>query len=433
MRIGIHQAAAMVAVLGGAAMVLAQEADSARPVLSDQTISVLDAQSTGLAEIVLRGQGADQVKCSIRNTSERRLNIIFPPGLVAAAASGQGFQSMGLGTPTDHPGRFGRFSSNAVAGGFRSVSLNPEPAPDLSLSPGEAADLDLPSVCLNFGAPTPTPRDQFTLTTIEAFSPDPRVHRALKSLAILGTSQPVAQAVMWHVANDMTFSQLASQATRYLNGYDIAAAARFVDTLDSSSTGQIIDLADLQQGRIFILMNAQGTLGKVTDRVRSELDHASLLGLPITAVESLDPLQVRPGTFVLDVELSPGTKGETLARVNARYRTAFGSWNRIANFGTSSAAKLADISGIELAQALDHAMAQNLIRLEPVRRGQGVTTFKVTNRFPLTLGNLHVKAGKAADAPVVTIDAVGIAPLRSGRISVPAANATVQSASLNGL
>src|SRR3954465_10408368 len=80
-----------------------------------ETVRVLDARQSGDVALEVRGQGQDRFKIAIRNTSSKRLNVVLPPGLVASSVTGQGgrggggFQSMGLGTPTNRPGGFGQF------------------------------------------------------------------------------------------------------------------------------------------------------------------------------------------------------------------------------------------------------------------------------------------------------------------------------------
>src|SRR5262249_40497075 len=55
-----------------------------------QTVKVLAARQAGDLAVELRGHGQDQVRMVLRNTSSKRLNVVIPPGLVAASAAGQG-------------------------------------------------------------------------------------------------------------------------------------------------------------------------------------------------------------------------------------------------------------------------------------------------------------------------------------------------------
>ncbi len=72
-----------------------------------RTVAILEAEKAGDIAVSVRGQGEDRVKFSITNRSSRRLNVVIPPGLVASSTPGQTMQSMGLGSVTSNPGRFG--------------------------------------------------------------------------------------------------------------------------------------------------------------------------------------------------------------------------------------------------------------------------------------------------------------------------------------
>ena len=189
--------------------VAAAEPSSAPVEVATETVDILKASKTGDLGVAARGQGQDRVRLTIRNRSTRRLNVIVPPGLVAAssvAQGGRGLQSMGLGAVTNREGAFGEFRVRGGPVGLQSIAANDESrARHVTVPVGETIDLSIPAVCLNFGLPSPTPRDTFTLKDVDDYSSDPRVRKALRSLANLGTSHGVAQAAMWRVCNDLPF------------------------------------------------------------------------------------------------------------------------------------------------------------------------------------------------------------------------------------
>src|SRR3954451_13423313 len=128
--LGLLSSAAL--ALGLASPSLAGEA----PVASE-TVQILDAAKSGDLAVTVRGSGDDRVKFTIENRSSRRLNVIIPPGLVAASGAGQGFQSMGLGVPNANPGGFGAFRSAGAAEGFRSVPVSAPVIDGVGVSPGQ--------------------------------------------------------------------------------------------------------------------------------------------------------------------------------------------------------------------------------------------------------------------------------------------------------
>lgn len=411
--------------------------------LDSETVSILDAQKAGDLQVKVRGAGDDRVKFTLQNQSNRRLNVVIPPGLVASSSTGQGlgggggggFQSMGLGVPTDQPGKFGQYARKlpSVDAGFRSVGVSAPEASAVAVPAGQEVELYVPSVCLNFGVPTPTPRNAFRLMTVEDYTPDARAQKALKSLATLGTSQGVAQAVAWHVFNGMTYLQMDRLASRVLNPWEISLAARFVEALDASSPGELVDPAYLREGRILVRVRSEGTLGKVATRLNTELHDTTLLGLPVQVAEESDLGTARPASLYLDVILSGDADGHVQAHSAVKARNAAGRWDRVGSLDLGKTAEVDDVKGADLARNLDHALASGFVRVTPVRSANGSTTLKVRNRLPFSVENLVVLAGDSVDAPSVTLEALGVGPNQTATTKIEAPSARVDRVEVNGL
>ncbi len=409
--------------------------------LDSETVSILDAQKAGDLQVSVRGAGEDRVKFKLQNNSTRRLNVVIPPGLVASSTTAQGglggggFQSMGLGVPTDQPGKFGQYVRKlpSVEAGFRSVGLSEPNASAIAVPAGQEVELHVPSVCLNFGVPTPTPRHEFTLMTVEDYTPDARAQKALRSLAVLGTSQGVAQAVAWNVFNGMSYLQMDRLASRVLNPWEISLAARFVEALDASSPGELVNPAYLREGRLLVRVRGDGTLGKVASRLNTELHGASLLGLPVQVAEESDLATARPASLYLDILLTGDTQGVVQAHAVVKGRNAAGRWERLGSLDLGRTSEIGDVTGEELAVNLDHALAAGFVRVTKVRTSNGSTTLKVLNKLPFSVENLVVLAGDAEDAPSVTIEALGVGPNQSATTRVEAPTARVERVETNGL
>lgn len=419
-----------VLVLGGAA----RAGDDSHPAAPSGSVDILDAQRDGWIDVSLRGQGQDRVRFTLTSRSPERLQVILPPGLVAAASTGQGFQSMGLGLPTDQPGRFGGLSSATTAGsGFRSIGPDATP-PAIAIASGQTVEFTVPSVCLNFGLPTPTPRDEFLLMDVADYTPDIRARQALRSLATLGTSQGVAQAVAWNVFNQMSFAQMAKQASKYLNTAELSVAARFVAALDASIAGDIVDPAEFQDGRILIHVRGEGDLAAHALRLNHELATETLLGLPVQVVDNLDDEHTRPSSLHFEVSLAPGEReGRTRARVRIRHNSVLGGWTRLDAVDLNLDGAPATIKADRLARSLDEAIARAFVSATPARRAPGLTTFRVVNRLPMTVRTLVVRTGQSEGAPITSLDRIEVGPGRSAMIQIPAPAAVVDRIELSGL
>ncbi len=438
---------------------LAQEPSEPVPSASSraETVSVLEAKKAGTLTADVRGHGQSQVRMVLKNTSERRLNVVLPPGLVAASATGQGgaggaggaggggLQSMGLGQAGNAPGAFGKFQgdNNANAPGFRSMGFEAEPTvPPLVIPAGQSVTIDVPSVCLNFGLPSPGAKDKLTLVDVDDYSRDPRVRKALRSLATLGTSQGTAQAVMWNVSNNVPFATMLEQGEKVTNRYEVALASRFVEALDASGGSDRVDPAYLSESRVFVTILDKNGLGKDARRLASEMEGLRVLGLPVrTAVASELPKASGPALHLL-VDVSKGKAGETVGKVRVHHHsglsaaigTSEGSdWTTLGQANFRDDAGPTELKGLDLARDLDKAVASAFVVARPARKAVGDTTMRIENRLPFSLASVTLRAGTTSGAAPVTFRGLGIGPARSGVAVIEAPHGTVDRVELNGL
>ena len=186
----------------------------------------------------------------------------------------------------------------------------------------------IPSVCLNYGLPTPTPQHHFALMDVADYSPNPRVQKALRSLASFGTSQPVAQAVMWNVCNGLTLRELASQNVYPFNLHELTLAARFLEAVDATGEGELVDGEALVRSRLLVRVRGEGSTEAAAARLQEELDGLSALGLPIAAVRGSRAPSGRGSGLFLDVALTDGPDGQGRAKVTAKAATVVG-WSKL--------------------------------------------------------------------------------------------------------
>lgn len=399
-----------------------------------ETVEVLKGSKSGDLSVVARGAGQERVKLTIKNTSGKRLHVILPPGLVAASAAGQGrgLQSMGLGAPSTRLGSFGQFRGAGVEG-LQSVPVDDATSPStVTIPASETSELVIPAVCLNFGLPTPTPRDTFTLMDVDDYSPDVRVRKSLRSLALLGTSLGVAQSVMWRVCNDVPFETMATQGGKVMNEHEIALAARFIEALDASGS-DLVDPAALTEGRLFVRVIGEGSLAREARRLSDQMEKQRLLGLPVRALDSGElPTASAPAMFI-KVVLTDTKIGETRGRLLVSYCSQPDQWTSMGKVTFQENSSLAVLDGQALSKALDRTLASAFVNVRPAKRSTGSTTLKIENHLPFTLAAIGLKAGGSAGAPTVPFPAIGVGPARTALVPIQAASATIESVELNGL
>jgi len=401
-----------------------------------ETVDLLKASKAGELDVAARGQGQERVHLTIRNTGSKRLNVVLPPGMVAASATGQGgrgLQSMGLGSISSRTGSFGQFRGGNTEG-LRSVPVDDDSArSSVTIPAAETMELTIPAVCLNFGLPTPTAKDTFTLMDVDDYSADVRVRKSLRSLALMGTSLGVAQSVMWRVCNNVPFETMAAQAGKVMNQHEVALAARFIEALDSSTSTDLVDPAYLTEGRVFLRVSAEGSLAGDARRLSEQMEKYRLLGLPVRVVEGTEmPTAAAPALFV-NVVLTDIKIGETRGRIAVSYCSQADQWSALGKANFQDTSSVAVLDGDALAKGLDRAIASAFVSVKPARRQVGSTTLKLENHLPFTLASVQVKAGNSAGAPTVPIQAIGVGPARSALLPIQAATATIERVELNGL
>ncbi len=412
-----------------------------------ETVKVLDAEKAGTLTVEVRGQGQDRVRMTLRNKSAKRLNVVLPPGLVASSSVGQGgaaagggagggFQSMGLGSVSNRSGGFGQFASNTSSPGFRSIPPSGDPAskPAVTVPAGQKVDLDIPSVCLNFGLPTPTQHDRFRLVDVEDYSKDARVRKALRALASMGTSHGTAQAAMWRVCNNIPFEVMLSRGDKIMNAYEVALASRFVDALDQSADS--LDPAYLSEARLFVTVEGDGLAAKDAKRLGAALEGLHVLGLPVRLCLPGEAPRVLSPALHLGIKLSTSQTGETRGRVVAHVANGLGDtndWSSLGQVNFKEPVSLAALDAPSLAEALDRSVGSAFVTARVSRRTAGSTTLRIENRLPFTVANLTIKAGGSVGSPMLTLTGLGVGPGRSGLATIPAANGSVDKVELNGL
>jgi hypothetical protein len=419
------------------------EPSSAPVAVATETVDLLTASKAGSLEVVARGHGQDRVRLTMRNQSARRLHVVIPPGLVAASVAGQGpggagggrLQSIGLGSVTNREGAFGEFRGTAGASGLQSVPATDEKhAREVTVPVGETIELTIPGVCLNYGIPAPTPRNILRLMDVGEYSRDPLVQKALRSLATYGTSHGVAQAVMWRVCNDLSFEMMAAQTGKVMNVHEIALAARFVEALAASGSGELVDPAALSESRIFVAVRGEGALAGEARRLGGQLDGLRIFGMPLQVAESDElPSAAAPGLF-LHVVLTDAKLGETRGRIAVSSCAQPDAWLPLGKVMFRDSSSISVLDGATLLKAIDRAVTSAFVTVKPAKRTLGSTTLKVENRLPFTISSLVVKAGGSSGSPSVPFEGVGVGPARSALLPIQAATASVvERIELNGL
>jgi hypothetical protein len=88
-----------------------------------------------------------------------------------------------------------------------------------NIGPERVGKLKIVAVCLEHGKQDPNPRVPYALVPIESVTSDPKVIEVVTMLGSGGIDQPAAQAAAWHLANGLSWQELAAKiGIKHLNG-----------------------------------------------------------------------------------------------------------------------------------------------------------------------------------------------------------------------
>jgi hypothetical protein len=88
----------------------------------------------------------------------------------------------------------------------------------MSIPPEKVRQFKVATVCLEHGKPEPRPHVAYKIQPIEEFTSNPEIKELLTAFGKNGLSQRATQAAAWHLANDMSWEQLAAKQIEHLVG-----------------------------------------------------------------------------------------------------------------------------------------------------------------------------------------------------------------------
>ena len=208
---------------------------------AEEAVDLFAAIQAGDLDVKLFLKDAAGGAAVIKNTSKRPLSIKLPGAFAAvpvAAQFGLGGAIGGLGGPNGAvgAGKAGGAGAGtqAIGGGFgagvgANVGNNGNraggggpfgmPGAFFNIEAGKERKLKLVSVCLEHGKDEPTPRIAYEIKPLESVASQPQVSEVVRQLAAGKLDQKTAQAAAWHLANGLSWQELAQKVkARHLNG-----------------------------------------------------------------------------------------------------------------------------------------------------------------------------------------------------------------------
>jgi hypothetical protein len=183
---------------------------------------LLQAEEAGLVTVKYIPNDSRSAQIVVTNRSDRPLSLRLPEvfagvpvlaqmGMGGGGGGQAGFGAGGIGAAPQTTGGAGPQNQGMNIGGQQGGGM-------FSLPPEKTRVIKVTTVCLEHGKPEPSPIRPYKLVELESYSDDPRLEQLLESIGKGEVSQKVAQAAAWHIANGLTWQQLAAEKIDHAGG-----------------------------------------------------------------------------------------------------------------------------------------------------------------------------------------------------------------------
>lgn len=384
----------------------------------DPPLSLRDAIAQGRLTASWVATAPNQVRLTIRNGSDRNLVIRVDPGTIVTDGKARWL----AGSPARYEGAFGgAYVSETGDSPMRNSAI--------PVAPGRETALALPAVRLGETeqGSKADPARKLKVETVETWSADNLVRKALLGIGMLGASLPVAQAIAWRSVESKDWKTLASRPFqgRVLNEFEKQAVDRYLARI---GTVAAITPEEIRDSLIAGLLetHVRPTPGKEAagNRLAVVFDGRYVLGLPLgkISVGKADPKLAKP--IRLELAVAEVLSAEPLRMVVdcslSSQATASGGtirWARtrlLLDSESSDDAEAAD----RFLETLSSRLARVLVRSERTGQGAMFSRFRLENRSPWTMSAVALRTDRGDSAPAVwPLDGLGLSP--RGRIVVP--------------
>lgn len=186
------------------------------PSKNNATVEMFAAMQSGDIDVKIIPKDATEARVLIKNNTKQPLNVKLPDAFAGrpilaqnrggggggGSNSGGGNQSMGGGMGGMGGGMMGG------GGGMGMFSVPPE----------QLGQFKVPTVCLEHGKKDPRAQIPYEIVPLEKVTKDPAVKELLTAFGKEKLDQRATQAAAWHLANDMSWEELAGKRIEHLNG-----------------------------------------------------------------------------------------------------------------------------------------------------------------------------------------------------------------------
>ncbi|MCH9652780.1 MAG: hypothetical protein K0U86_03865 [Planctomycetes bacterium] len=207
------------------------------------------AMESGKVDVKIIAKNSKGGNVLITNNESKPLNVKLPETFLAVQVLKQGALGGGLGGGLGGQGQGGQGGGQTTGGGGQGGlggGLGGQGGAGgagggfFSIPPEKTVYVPYTSVCLEHGKLEPAPRMDYRMVRTEEMVKDPALQELLKFVATGRVNQQAGQAAAWHLANKMSWQQLASKSVKHLGG---APSTPYFKTNEIQFAAQLVGMA----------------------------------------------------------------------------------------------------------------------------------------------------------------------------------------------
>ena len=194
-------------------------------VLAARAPDVLEAEAQGLVSVRYIPNDSRSAQIIVTNRSKRPVTLRLPDAFTGTPVLAQmGGMGMGMGGGQQNRAVFGAQPQQTGGGGLGGQGMNGMGGMGgggggaFSIPPQKMRVFRVTTVCLEHGKPEPSSGYPYRLAALQSFSTDAKLAVVMESLGRGELSQKIAQAAAWHLANGMSWEELAAEAIDHAGG-----------------------------------------------------------------------------------------------------------------------------------------------------------------------------------------------------------------------
>ena len=172
------------------------------------TAGMFEAMDAGQIDVKIIPRDATQANVLIRNLTDQPMALRLPKAFASVPIQAQGFGGGGGGGGIGGGGG-GQAGGGGIGGGGGGGGRGGGGA--FRVEPERLHKIKVAMVCLEHGKPDPNPKMAYKIVPLEEFTDDPKIRVLCEALADGHIAQNTAQAVAWHIMDDMSWDSLAAK------------------------------------------------------------------------------------------------------------------------------------------------------------------------------------------------------------------------------